>query len=133
MITIQDILIFFCMVLGGVALEAVTQHLYFKLTHKKMRRYHFSWSKYFYLLLPSFLTVGLYAAKFGSSLLAIYLFFAAVGTVLEWTIGFFYHQMLGQRLWSYHRYSLGGYTSFLSIPLWGLAGVLFWLLAKVMI
>ncbi|NCN82752.1 MAG: hypothetical protein GW947_02180 [Candidatus Pacebacteria bacterium] len=133
MVTIQDIIIFLSMVVGGVVFEAATQQLYFKLSGKKIRIYHFSWSKYFYLLLPTFLAVGIYISKFGSSLMTVYLFFALVGTFLEWTIGYFYHQIMGQRLWSYHRYSLGGYTSLLSIPLWGMAGILFWLLAKVFV
>jgi len=69
----------------------------------------------------------------GSQLLLVCLSFALVGTFLEWLIGFFYHKIVGQKLWTYHRYSLSGYTSLLSIPLWGLAGALFWLLAKIFI
>ncbi len=123
MVTIQDIVIFLLIVVGGVAFEAVTQQLYFKLSGKKIRKYHFSWSKSFYLLIPIFLAIGMYILKFGSSLLTVYMVFALVGTFLEWTIGYFYHQIIGQRLWTYHRYDLGGYTSLLSIPLWGLAKV----------
>lgn len=69
----------------------------------------------------------------GLSVLQVYLVFALVGTFLEWIIGFMYRQIVGEKLWSYHRYAIAEYTSFLSIPIWGLAGVLFWVLAQMFI
>lgn len=61
----------------------------------------------------------------------VYLFAAScvVGFVLEYSIGFIYHKILNRRLWTYGRYSVGGYTSLLTFPMWGVAGVVFWLLA----
>ena len=71
--------------------------------------------------------------RVGASLIYVFLIFSLVGTFLEGLIGYFYHNIVGQRLWTYHRYALKGYTSFLSIPIWGLGGAMSWLLAKIFI
>lgn len=62
----------------------------------------------------------------------IYLFFisAIVGLLLEYILGLAYHKTLNKRLWTYDRLSLHGYTSFLAIPMWGVAGTVFWLLSN---
>ncbi len=133
MVTVTDVVIFILIVAGGIMLESIFQQLYFKYTGKKLKKYHFSWSKYFCLLIPIIIAVVLYTIKFSASIVIVFLLFSLIGTFLEWLIGYLYHAIMGQRLWTYHRKSIGGYTSLLSIPLWGLAGVLFWLLAKLFI
>lgn len=50
----------------------------------------------------------------------------------ELVVGFVYHKTLNRRLWQYNRLSVGGYTSVLSIPMWGIAGVVFWALSKLL-
>jgi len=60
----------------------------------------------------------------------VFLIFAGVGTALEWLVGFSFHMVMGQRLWTYYKYNINTYTSLLSIPLWGIAGVFFYLLVK---
>lgn len=128
-----DFLLFLFLVIGGVVLEEITERLYFKFTKKKFKEHHFSFSRYFYLLLFPILGTIIIIQKNSSRLLIVFLTFSLIGTLLEWLIGFFYHKIVGQRLWTYHRFSLTGYTSWLCLPLWGLAGILFWLLARVFI
>ncbi len=82
-----------------------------------------------FLLFP-LLAFLLVTYTFGYSPIKVFLIFALAGTALEWSIGFSYHRIVGQRLWTYHRDSLSGYTSFLGTPVWGLLGILTWLLAK---
>ncbi|MBI5127214.1 hypothetical protein HZA76_02035 [Candidatus Roizmanbacteria bacterium] len=130
---LSDFLIFLLMVVGGVILEEITEVLYFRLTKKKFKEHHFSFSKYIYLLLFPLLATIVILQRNSSKLALVFLTFSFFGTVMEWLIGFFYHKIVGQRLWTYHRYSWMGYTSWLCLPLWGFAGVLFWLLARVFI
>ncbi len=127
---IKNVLIFIGMLATGVMLEDVLVKIYSLLTHKNLRRVHFSYGRYGFLMLSPILTVILFSIKQNIDLATIFISFSLAGTALEWLVGFSYHQIVGQRLWTYHRYSLQGYTSLLSIPLWGLGGVLFWLLAN---
>lgn len=55
---------------------------------------------------------------------------AIVGSVAEGFVGFVYDKVLNKRLWTYNRLSIKGYTSLLSIPIWGIAGILFWFISK---
>ncbi|EKE00060.1 MAG: hypothetical protein ACD_22C00100G0024 [uncultured bacterium] len=130
---LKEFILFLVLVVWSVVVETVVQKLYYKKTNKKFKTNHFSYSKYFYYLLGPLLGFVLLTFRVGVSVIYAFLAFAFVGTILEWLIGFFYRQIVGQRLWTYHRYDLSGYTSWLCIPLWGLAGALFWLLAKVFI
>lgn len=130
---VNEFLLFLFMVVGGVVLEELAQVLYFSLTKKKFKEHHFRFSRYFYLLMFPILATIVMVQRNSAVLLPVFLTFAITGTFIEWLIGFFYHRIVGQKLWTYHRYSLTGYTSLLSIPIWGLAGVLFWLLAKIFI
>jgi hypothetical protein len=131
MVTIFDLLFFLFIIIGGILLEMIFQQLYFKISGKKLKKNYFSWSKYFFMLIPISIAIALYTFKFGSSITKVFMIFSIIGTCFEWAIGFLYHQIMGQRLWTYHNYSIQGYSSFLTIPLWGTAGVLFWLLAQV--
>ncbi len=60
----------------------------------------------------------------------LYLASSIVGFLLEYILGFVYHKTLNRRLWYYRRLNVGGYTSLLVIPIWGIAGVIFWFLSK---
>jgi uncharacterized membrane protein len=90
----------------------------------------FLWREYLALLAVPLLCT-LYLVFFVERNLTFMFFFSAVvGFTAEFFLGFFYHKVLGKRLWTYSRMSVGGYTSFLSIPFWGLGGIAFWLTAK---
>ncbi|MEK7164933.1 MAG: hypothetical protein AAB779_03225, partial [Patescibacteria group bacterium] len=94
--------------------------------NKLSKKHHFSiWRYLLFFGIPLATVAGLVEDD-GLSLVASFFAFAVVGTLFEWMVGFAYHKTMGSRLWTYHFYSINGYTSFASIPLWGLAGVIGW-------
>lgn len=131
MITYSTITIFLVLIVGGFIIESIFAQIHFLVYRNHFKKYNFSFGRYlFYLLFP--LVALIYSfVSVGYQILPIFLAFSIIGTTIEWLAGFSYHMILGQRLWSYHRYSIGRYTSLLSIPLWGVAGVLFWMLNRV--
>lgn len=84
----------------------------------------FLWREYFALLVaPAVGLVGL-IILFGTKPLFAFITLALIGPASEWLLGFMYHKTLGTRLWLYERYCLPGrYTSWLTIPMWGFAGI----------
>lgn len=125
--------IFLGLVIGGFLLESLAFQFHFLTTGKHYKKYHFTFGRYLYYLIAPITAVIFAISQSGIYLLNIFLIFSLVGTILEWLAGFAYHMIVGQRLWTYHRYSVGGYTSLFSIPLWGLGGILFWLLVKIFV
>lgn len=95
---------------------------------RKVKR--FRWSEYFLLMIVP--VAGSLALSYQYGTKIIYLFFISmfVGFALEYLLGLGYHKTLNRRLWTYGRYSVGGYTSLLTFPMWGVAGVAFWLLSQ---
>lgn len=121
---------FLLMVMVGVGFEVIILKTYYLLTKQTLKKHHFSYSRYlFFLFFPviSLLLLSFYTTL---SVIKIFLLFCVAGPALEWGIGYSYQQILGQRLWTYYRLPLGGYTSLLAVPLWGFAGALFWFIAK---
>ncbi|MBI2514748.1 hypothetical protein HYV91_00960 [Candidatus Wolfebacteria bacterium] len=112
--------IFITLTLGGFYLA----YRYGKNT-KKIR-----WNEYLALIIIPILAVLTLSYLFNERILALFLISAFVGTLLEYLIGLAYHKTLNQRLFTYNRLSMGGYTSLLSIPIWGVAGVMFWFISK---
>lgn len=102
-------------------------HFHLNKTSKSRK---FNLARYIIFLFFPLLTT--FIAAYLSSLPFIYVFFAFafLGTFLEWTIGYAYNKVMGIKMWKYYRWSIGGYTSLLSIPIWGMAGVFFWLLVR---
>lgn len=88
----------------------------------------FRWSEYIALLIFPLMGIVWLTYKFGSVILFIYFSSAILGTFLEGFLGWSYHKALGSRLWEYKRLDISGYTSLLSVPFWGIAGTLFFLL-----
>lgn len=127
----QLFLIYFFAVSGGALLEALLFYAHKKVTGKLHKTYHFSLARFLGLLFFPLLATGTMLWFTGGQLVMVFLVFSVVGTVLEWTLGFCYQQIVGQRLWTYHRFPISGHTSLLSIPFWGIAGVMFWLLVRV--
>ena len=89
----------------------------------------FSITEYFLLLSSPILCCLSLTYFYGIKIL--YLFFASsiVGFILEYSIGLAYYKTLNKRLWTYDKYNVGGFTSLLTFPMWGVAGVVFWLLS----
>ena len=96
--------------------------------HKVKR---FRWSEYIILLIVP--VIGCLGLSYIYGIKIIYLFglSAIVGLALEYSLGLAYHKTLNKHLWYYSRLSVGdGYTSLLTFPMWGVAGVVFWLLSQ---
>ena len=80
-----------------------------------------------YFVLLSALLISTIATVFISQpngIVIVYLFVLGmfVGPLLEWTIGWFYHQINAKRLWTYQRSVISQrhkYTSYMIIPFWG--------------
>lgn len=125
-------LIFLFLIIFGFLFESFIFQTHYLLTGKKFKTYHYSFGRYFYYLIIPFSAVAFaLIATSDINLLLVFFTFSLLGTALEWLAGFAYQMIVGQKLWTYHRHSIGGYTSFLSVPLWGIGGVLFWLLVQI--
>jgi hypothetical protein len=127
----SNFFLFLGLVIFGVIVEILLAKLYYHI-RKRGKNGHFYIGRYLFLLLFPLIASGLMIHRIGIPLLGICLIFALLGTFLEWLIGYSYHTIVGQRLWTYHRFAITTYTSFLSIPIWGMAGILFWLLANML-
>ncbi len=90
----------------------------------------FHWDKYAAFVALPLLAIVWYAVSVDLRILLFFAIAMAGGTIAELVLGFFLEQSLGAKLWQYPRFSVAGYTSFLSIPIWGFAGTMFWLLAS---
>jgi hypothetical protein len=130
----SNLIIFLGIIVFGVGIEVFLSKIYFHEeggAKKKHQIIHFKFSRYLFLLSIPLLGVILMYFIVGISILESFFLFALLGTGLEYLVGYCYQAVVGQRLWTYYKYSLGEYTSLLSIPLWGLCGTLVFLLSKV--
>jgi hypothetical protein len=128
----KNLLLFVTMFSVGVILEVIIAEGYYYFTKKRINLNHYSFNKYIFLFLFPLIGLVLLATRVGISAYLVFGLFAITGTLLELLIGFGYHMVVGQRLWTYHRYSIAKYTSILSLPVWGCIGVIFWLLLKLL-
>ena len=92
----------------------------------------FRWSEYAALIIFPTGSVLWLAYRYGTVVFSLYVASAVFGTLAEWVLGWTYHRTLGSRLWEYKRFSISGYTSILSMPFWGITGIIFILLAKIL-
>lgn len=97
--------------------------------HKTKR---FRLREYLAMIFVPLLSVLLLAYFLTAQILLLFLVSAVVGFLFEYGFGFAYHKTLNQRLWVYQRMSIDGYTSVLSLPVWGIAGVVFWSLGQLL-
>ncbi len=123
-------LVYALMILASFMLDAVVKYVHFFLTRSHYKEHHFLLGRYILSLLFPFVVLGIIYSYLGFSVLYIFLASALFGTLLEWVVGWWFSQVMGMRLWTYHRYTITKYTSFLSVPLWGVAGVFLWLIVK---
>jgi|GEM_PF-1763833 len=129
----QTVAILFAALTIEFWLEAVIAKIYYHSQQSFFwifKRHHFSWWRYFIFFGIPFITVLGFIFRYDRSLSAVLIAFAVVGTALEWAVGYTYHNVMGTKLWTYHRYSIGSYTSWLAMPMWVIAGVLFWSLTR---
>lgn len=94
----------------------------------------FGWQKYIALLFTPTAIMAVLAFVIGIKILYLYLVSALVGFGLEYFLGFTYEKVFHRKLWTYDAtaYSIGEHTSLLTLPMWGLAGVVFWSLGKIL-
>jgi hypothetical protein len=90
----------------------------------------FKWSEYMAIIITPLLCTLFLVYLYGLVIITLFFLSSILGFALEYFIGLTYHKTLNRRLWIYQRYSVGGYTSYLTLPIWGCAGILFWLLSK---
>ena len=128
----QNLFLFLTVVIGGVGLEKIISQTHFYLTKTHFRKDHFEFGRYIFLLFFPMLGALLMTFRIGWAIIQIFLIFAILGTIFEYFVGKAYHQIVGKRLWTYYQYSIGKYTSYLSVPIWGLGGVFFYLFAQVL-
>lgn len=95
---------------------------------RKTKQFH--WNEYIaIIILPVILIFAL--SYFVDARITVLFFVSCfLGFVFEYLTGLVYHKALNKKLWEYSRFNVKGYTSFLTIPLWGIAGVAFWFLSK---
>ncbi|MCK5285659.1 MAG: hypothetical protein KAJ58_00315 [Candidatus Pacebacteria bacterium] len=91
----------------------------------------FKWNEYIALVIPPTLIVVFYLYLEGINIIKLYFISAIIGSILEYCLGLAYHKTLNKRLWTYNKLTKNGYTSLLSIPFWGAAGILFWRLSVI--
>ncbi len=127
-------LFFFAIVIIGVLFEVVVRRFHYYLTKQHYKENHFTLGKYLFLLLfPLIATAIIFYIENELTVFKVFLTFGVVGMFSEWLVGMSYHKVVGQRLWTYHKYAIAEYTSWLSLPLWGLCGITFYLLAQVFV
>jgi uncharacterized membrane protein len=90
----------------------------------------FKWTDYLMLLILPALGVVWLTYQFGLVIIVLYGISAVGGTFMEYLLGFAYHKAASRMLWTYNKMAIHGYTSILSIPFWGFAGIFFFLMAK---
>ena len=91
----------------------------------------FSWNEYIAILIGPLISVIILILYVNWKILYLFVISMLFGTVFEYLFGLIYEKVLNQKLWKYNRFSIHGYTSLLSIPIWGIAGVVFWSLGKI--
>ncbi len=128
-----QLVFFICLLVFSLSIQSLVEKLYFVFTKKHYKIHHYSFSKFLSFILFPLAIVTLYSSIANFSLLLLFLVFAISGTIMEGLLGYTYDKFMGQRLWTYHVYSIGGYTSLLSLPLWGIAGVAGWLVFKLIL
>jgi uncharacterized membrane protein len=90
----------------------------------------FAWGTYLLLILTPVLCSLSLAYFYGIKVIVFFVSSSIIGFILEYLLGLIYYKTLGEKLWAYSRYNVGEFTSLLTFPMWGVAGVIFWLLSK---
>ncbi len=122
--------IYILMMVFSFLFDVVVNRIHFYFTHTHLKTHHFTLSKYILSLFFPFIVLFLIYANLGYSILHVYIVFSILGAFFEYLAGWWYYKVMGSRLWTYNKYSIHKYTSFLAIPLWGFLGVILYLLVK---
>lgn len=90
----------------------------------------FLWRKYLAILAFPIAGVFIFSFLLNIKVLILFLISSLVGFAFEYIIGLTYHKTMHERLWCYDRLNINGYTSLLSVPFWGMGGIVFGLLSN---
>lgn len=90
----------------------------------------FRWSEYIAIIILPIISIFAFAYLIDVKIINLFIIGSFFGFVLEYILGLTYHKTLNKRLWTYDRFSIQGYTSLLSIPIWGIATVIGWFVSK---
>lgn len=96
------------------------------------KTHNFRWSEYFAIIIVPLICVGVLAYFYGLKILVFFAASCLIGFVFELVFGFIYHKVLNARLWTYHKLSVKGYSSLLSILPWGVTGVVIYFVSKIL-
>ncbi len=125
--------IFALMLIVRIVLEYIFEKAHFVVFKKRRKTHYFPAGKFLYFLIFPLMSVIFVATQLQIPIIFGFLIFSIVGTTAEYFLGYTFHKIVGRKLWTYHTYSIGGYTSWLSIPLWGIGGIFFWLISRLII
>ncbi|MBI2589389.1 hypothetical protein HYW35_04290 [Candidatus Saccharibacteria bacterium] len=90
----------------------------------------FRLSRYFLVLFFPLTATAFATYQVGIKALYVFIVSAGIGCFLEYKLNSAYSAVVGKRLWKYYKYNINSNTSPLCIPLWGMAGVMFLLIAR---
>ncbi len=126
----EPLKLFLLLVAAMVMFDLAVQHVVksvFKKKFKTSHPYH-TLSKIGILSVPLLgLAVLVWNADWGY--VRLFMASAVIGTLLEYLLGVFLKHIRGSEVWTYHFLPLGRYTSWISIPYWGGAGLVFFYIA----
>lgn len=94
------------------------------------KKQNFSFITYtIFLIIPTVCSLSL-TYLFGTKIILLFIESSIIGFILEYILGFAYNKTFKQKLWAYSIYPLSEYTSWLTLPMWGTAGIVFFLISK---
>ncbi len=123
--------LYLCMIVISLSLDVLVEKVFLRYSKKKYKKHHIPLSRYVMAFILPLIVILLLAFHVDFSYLSIFILVAILGTLLELFAGWWSHAILGKKLWTYHQYKITTYTSFLSVPMWGVCGVLISLLYNV--
>ncbi len=126
-----DLALFLAIVILGVFAVAVATKQP-RRSHKKGSK-QFNFKRYILHMLFPMLAVVLAYQNIGTPVVYVFIAGAVAGLVLEYLVGASFSFIEGARLWRYYHYDISGNTSWLVLPIWGMAGVMCLLIARMFI
>lgn len=118
--------------LGFLFLILTSFGYYFAYLHAH-RNHRFNWFGFVSIIIWPMLYVVFLAALNGNKVLLLFFLSGLIGLFLEYGLGWIYYKLEGKKLWKYSQWNINGYISWLCIPVWAIAGVIFWSLATFLV
>lgn len=116
-------------ILGSVFILIILVGFYLAYLYGRKTK-KFRWTEYIAIIILPIISIFIFAYLIDIKIINLFIISSFVGFALEYILGLTYHKTLNKRLWVYDRFSIQGYTSLLSIPLWGIGGITWWFLIK---